>query len=69
MRAGEDPANNNPANKTARDQAFERMTSLLKALPAKHASTAAPHTSTTARKAKASVPKVSCHDEATGAAL
>lgn len=32
MRAGEDPGNTNPANKTARDQGFERLTKLLKAM-------------------------------------
>lgn len=36
MRAGEDPSNSNPANKTARDEAFARLLSLLKALPATH---------------------------------
>lgn len=30
MRAGEDPANTNPANKTAREKAFARMVELLK---------------------------------------
>src|SRR5277367_4825715 len=30
MRAGEDPANTNPANKTAREQAFVRLVALLK---------------------------------------
>jgi carboxymethylenebutenolidase len=29
MRAGEDPGNTNPANKTARDQGFERLVKLL----------------------------------------
>lgn len=32
MRAGEDPTNTNPANKTARDQAFTRLTILLKGM-------------------------------------
>lgn len=32
MRAGEDPGNTNPANKTAREQAFARMLKLLKAM-------------------------------------
>ncbi|HYK34968.1 dienelactone hydrolase family protein [Alloacidobacterium sp.] len=30
MRAGEDPTNTNPANKTARDQAFSRLITLLR---------------------------------------
>lgn len=32
MRAGEDPGNTNPANKTAREQAYARMLKLLKAM-------------------------------------
>ena len=32
MRAGEDPGNTNPANKTARDQGFERLIKLLNAM-------------------------------------
>lgn len=32
MRAGEDPSNTNPANKTARDQGFERLVKLLNAM-------------------------------------
>jgi carboxymethylenebutenolidase len=32
MRAGEDPGNTNPANKTARDQALARLVKLLKDL-------------------------------------
>jgi carboxymethylenebutenolidase len=40
MRAGEDPGNTNPANKTARDQAFARLTKLLHEMgPAKASST------------------------------
>lgn len=64
MRAGEDPANTNPANKTARDQAFERLTSLLKSLPATHSSIAAPNSSRQAAKhVKAPIPAASCHSE------
>jgi carboxymethylenebutenolidase len=32
MRAGEDPNNTVPANKTAREQAFARLTTLLKGM-------------------------------------
>lgn len=32
MRAGEDPGNTNPANKTAREQAFARLVKLLRAM-------------------------------------
>jgi len=41
MRAGEDPGNTNPANKTAREQAFARLIKLLKEMkPAKPATAA-----------------------------
>jgi carboxymethylenebutenolidase len=60
MRAGEDPGNTNPANKTARDQAFARLVKLLHAMgPAKNA--AAPKPSS-AEHAAASAPL--CHDPA-----
>jgi len=65
MRAGEDPANTNPANKTARDQAFERMLSLLKALPAKKAAISTPRTNTAHKTA----PAASCHSEAAMSAM
>ena len=61
MRAGEDPANTNAANKTARDQAFERLTSLLKSLPAAHASTAAPHKTTASSRPNPMLKSVPCH--------
>ncbi|WP_035348408.1 dienelactone hydrolase family protein [Edaphobacter aggregans] len=62
MRAGEDPGNTNPANKTARDQAFARLTSLLKSLPAAHSSVAAPRTTTASNRSKQSMLKsVPCH--------
>lgn len=38
MRAGEDPTNTNPGNKTARDQAFPRLLKLLHAMTVAHAS-------------------------------
>jgi len=37
MRAGEDPTNTNPANKTARDQAFSRLVKLLHEMKSPHA--------------------------------
>jgi len=61
MRAGEDPANTNASNKTARDQAFERLTSLLKSLPAAHASTAAPHKTTASSRPNPMLKSVPCH--------
>lgn len=69
MRAAEDPANTNAANKTARDQAFERLTTLLKSLPAAHSSIASPHSTTaSAKHAKSSASGVSCHGETHSAA-
>jgi carboxymethylenebutenolidase len=61
MRAGEDPANTNPANKTARDQAFARLTSLLGSLPAGHASTTAPHKTTGSNRANPMLKSIPCH--------
>ena len=61
MRAGEDPANTNPANKTARDQAFDRLTSLLKSLPAAHSSMAAPHKTTASNRPNPMLKSVPCH--------
>jgi carboxymethylenebutenolidase len=61
MRAGEDPGNTNPANKTARDQAFARLTSLLGSLPAARSSTAAPHKTTASNRANPMLKSVPCH--------
>jgi carboxymethylenebutenolidase len=61
MRAGEDPANTNPANKTARDQAFDRLISLLKSLPAAHSSMAAPHKTTASNRPNPMLKSVPCH--------
>ena len=62
MRAGEDPGNTNPANKTAREQAFARLTKLLKEMKPGHAAIAAPSTGLTSQK---SDPHPVCHDNAT----
>jgi carboxymethylenebutenolidase len=65
MRAGEDPANNNPANKVARDQAFTRLTSLLKSLPPARRSAAAPSSAKpSSRDEKSAAAAASCHSEA-----
>jgi carboxymethylenebutenolidase len=57
MRAGEDPTNTVPGNKTAREQAFARLVKQLKALKAApSASNATPNT-TVAR-----TPAITCHD-------
>lgn len=65
MRAGEDPGNTNPANKTAREQAFARMLKLLKEMkPAKSGSAGA--------MGRSSAPKLGgeiCHDEIANPAL
>ena len=59
MRAGEDPGDKNPANKTAREQAFARLVKLLKQMRPAHAAIAAPH-AVLARRTKPQQP--SCHD-------
>ena len=67
MRAGEDPGNTVPGNKTAREQAFERLVKLLhemKAAPT--ASVGVPGVATTA-SAKQS--EMECHDMSTSAAV
>lgn len=70
MRAGEDPANNNPANKAARDQAFSRLTSLLKSLPSTHSSLGRPRgTNQASQRVKSRVPTTSCHSETTAASM
>ena len=64
MRAGEDPGNTNPANKTARDQAFARLVKLLREMgPAK---TAAAQNSAPSERAStlAAASKPLCHDPA-----
>ena len=62
MRAGEDPTNTVPGNKTAREQGFARLVKLLHAMSSAPAASAAAPTSTTASKSAS--PAVSCHDTA-----
>lgn len=58
MRAGEDPGNTNPANKTARDQAFARLIKLLNEMkPARPAGAASSR-----RVLKPATPSTTCHD-------
>jgi carboxymethylenebutenolidase len=57
MRAGEDPTNTNPANKTARDQGFARLVKLLHEMKSAHAAAAAARPERSAKN----VP-VPCHD-------
>lgn len=61
MRAGEDPNNNNPANKTAREQGFTRLVTLIKEMKSAPVATNATHNKTVATK-KSAVPAVQCHD-------
>jgi carboxymethylenebutenolidase len=66
MRAGEDPANTVPANKTARDQAFDRLVKLLKDMKsAKTAQTSA--AGATSARANAAAP--ACHDAAASSTM
>lgn len=62
MRAGEDPTNTNADNETARNEAFTRLNTLLKALPS-HQSSIAPLSTPVqaAQKAKTTTPETSCH--------
>jgi carboxymethylenebutenolidase len=57
MRAGEDPTNTNPANKTARDQGFARLVKLLRELKPGQASNSNAPSRPVAREAE----KI-CHD-------
>ena len=59
MRAGEDPANTNPANMTARDQGFARLVKELHELKSAHA---AIETAPPDRNAKKSPAAPLCHD-------
>ncbi len=63
MRAGEDPSNTNAANKTARDQAFARLTKLLHEMgPAKSAGLSNANPSL----AQAAPAASDCHDSVRG---
>jgi hypothetical protein len=62
MRAGEDPGNKNPANTTAREQAFARLVKLLKEMKPAHAANRS-KTGELARKSAGREP--SCHGAAT----
>ena len=60
MRAGEDPNNTVPGNKTAREQGFTRLVTLIKEMKATPVAANASHGETVARKSE---PAASCHDE------
>ena len=67
MRAGVDPTNTNPANKTAREQGFTRLVSLLKDM--KTASIPTTSNKTLAKKSTTSKPDPSCHNTTEMAAI
>ena len=69
MRAGEDPANNNPANKTARDRAFTRLISLLKALPGGSSAHLQTKSDASASAKQSTASEVSCHPTTEVAAI
>jgi carboxymethylenebutenolidase len=58
MRAGEDPSNNVPGNKTAREQAFTRLVTLIKEMKAAPTAANASHNKTVAQRSE---PAASCH--------
>jgi len=63
MRAGEDPSNTNPANKTAREQAFARLVAVLKG------EKGTPTTRSSGGRqmnARTHTPSASCHDAGMG---
>jgi carboxymethylenebutenolidase len=61
MRAGEDPTDTNPANKTARDQGFARLVKLLNEVSSAPAA-GTQKLSAAPRKAEMAALTVSCHD-------
>jgi carboxymethylenebutenolidase len=61
MRAGEDPTNTVPGNKTAREQGFARLVGLLKAMKSAHAAGSSSSGKVLSEKAPAASP--ACHEE------
>jgi carboxymethylenebutenolidase len=61
MRAGEDPANTNPANKKAHDEGFARLTKLLSELKATSHSSVSSHAVSKAVAKRTPTQSVSCH--------
>ena len=62
MRAGEDPNNTVPGNKTARNEGFKRLTTLIDKLNAASASHLQKPVRTGSAIAKPAVAAISCHD-------
>lgn len=67
MRAGVDPSNTVPGNKTAREEGFKRLISLLKDM--KTASIPTPSNKTLAKKSSTTKSTPSCHDTTKTAAM
>jgi carboxymethylenebutenolidase len=65
MRAGEDPANAVPGNKTAREQGFARLVKLLHGMKSAPMASAASTNATSA--SKSATPAVQCHETAANA--
>jgi len=66
MRAGEDPGNTIPGNKSAREQAFARLVTLIKEMKAAPLAANAGHNRTVAQKSQ---PTASCHANTNAAKL
>jgi carboxymethylenebutenolidase len=63
MRAGEDPTDTVPGNKTAREQGFTRLVTLIKEMKASPMAANPTHNKTVASK-KSATPAMQCHDPA-----
>jgi carboxymethylenebutenolidase len=63
MRAGEDPNNTVPGNKTAREQGFTRLVTLIKEMKSSPMASNVSHNKTVATK-KPLAPTIQCHDSA-----
>jgi carboxymethylenebutenolidase len=62
MRAGEDPNNTVPGNKTAREQGFNRLVSLIKEMKSAPIANNVTYTNKTLARRKSVAPAVQCHD-------
>jgi carboxymethylenebutenolidase len=62
MRAGEDPNNTVPGNKTAREQGFTRLVTLIKEMKSAPVASNATHSNKTIAAKKSAAPATQCHD-------
>ena len=62
MRAGEDPTNTNPANKSAREQAFTRLTTLLQQINSAKTTATLTTPQTLKTTTTKPTPQITCHD-------